>query len=52
MAKSLMKAMRKRRRLILIVIVVVFILLGILGFAMGPDKTWRPPEGQRQTETR
>jgi len=52
MARSLMKMMRKHRRFILIVIVVIFILLVILGFAMGPDKTWSPPERQRQSDTR
>jgi hypothetical protein len=47
-----MKILRKRRALILIVIVIMFILLVILGFALGPDKTWKPPEGPTQTETR
>ncbi len=52
MAKTLLKAMRKHRRAILIVAILVFILLVILGFAMGPDKTWQPPDTGRQTQGR
>ncbi len=52
MATTLLKAMRKHRRAILIVAVLAFILLVILGFALGPDKTWQPPGGERQTQER
>ena len=51
MARSFMKMMRKHRRLILIVCVTILILLVILGFAMGPDKTWRSPVDDRTTQT-
>ena len=37
---------------ILIVVIIVFILLVILGFALGPDKTWEPAVNDQQTESR
>jgi len=52
MAKTLLKAMRKHRRLILIIVVLVFIALLLLGFMIGPDKTWRPPEAETPVQTR
>lgn len=52
MAKTLLKAMRKHRRVILIIIVLVFIVLMFLGFMIGPDKTWRPPEAGTPVQTR
>ena len=52
MAKTLLKAMRKHQRLILTIVILVFILLIILGFAMGPDKTWRPPAVDHQAQER
>jgi len=52
MARTLLKAMRKHRRAILIVAILAFILLVILGFAMGPDKTWQPAGADRQTQER
>jgi len=52
MAKTLLKAMRKHRRVILIIAILAFILLVILGFAMGPDKTWRPSGTDGQTQDR
>jgi uncharacterized protein YpmB len=51
MAKSLLSKVRKHRFKILIVIIIVFILLVILGYALGPDKTWKPP-AQQQNEPR
>ncbi len=50
MATTLLKAMRKHRRAILIVAILAFILLVILGFTLGPDKTWQPPGADRQTQ--
>jgi len=51
MAKTLLKAMRKHRRLILIIVVLVFIALLLLGFMIGPDKTWQPPEVETPVQT-
>ncbi len=50
MAKTLLTTMRKHRRVILVIAILAFILLVILGFTMGPDKTWQPSgtDGQAQ----
>ena len=52
MATTLLKAMRKHRRAILIVAILVFIVLVILGFTLGPDKTWQPPRTDGQAQER
>jgi hypothetical protein len=52
MAKSFLGKIRKYKYLILIASIVAFILLVILGFALGPDKTWEPPANERRTESR
>jgi membrane-bound acyltransferase YfiQ involved in biofilm formation len=52
MAKSFLKKIRKYRKIILIAAIIAFILLVILGFILGPDKTWGPGASQNQTEGR
>ena len=52
MAKSFLSKIRKHRTKILIAAIVAFILLVILGFALGPDKTWRPPAQEQPVEAR
>jgi predicted PurR-regulated permease PerM len=52
MATTLLKVMRRHRRAILIVAILAFILLVIFGFTLGPDKIWRPPGADRQTQER
>jgi hypothetical protein len=51
MAKSFLSKIRKHRFKLLIAAVIAFILLVILGYALGPDKTWKPP-AQQQSEPR
>ena len=51
MAKSFLSKVRKHRFKILIAVVIAFILLVILGYALGPDKTWKSP-AQQQNEPR
>ncbi len=52
MAKSFLGKIRKYKFIILIAIIIAFILLVILGFALGPDKTWGPPVNEQETESR
>ena len=52
MAKSFLSKMRKYKYVILIASIIAFILLVILGFALGPDKTWEIPVDERQAESR
>ena len=52
MAKSFLGKMRKYKYIILIASIIAFILLVILGFTLGPDKTWGPPVSEQETESR
>jgi len=52
MAKSLLGKIRKYKYIILIASIAAFILLVILGFALGPDKSWRPPDTEQRSESR
>ncbi len=52
MAKSFLGKIRKYKYIILIACIAAFILLVILGFALGPDKSWGPPATDQQTESR
>ncbi len=52
MAKSFLKKLRKYRTIILIASIIAFILLVILGFVLGPAKTWEPGANQNQTQGR
>ena len=52
MAKSFLGKMRKYKYIILIASITAFILLVILGFVLGPDKTWEIPVDEQQTESR
>ena len=47
MAGSFLSKIRKYRTSILVASIIAFILLVILGFALGLDKTWGPPEQER-----
>ncbi len=52
MAKSFLGKMRKYKYIILIASIIAFILLVILGFALGLDKTWEISVDEQQTESR
>ncbi len=51
MVRSFLGKIRKYKYIILIASIAAFILLVILGFALGPDKTWGPPDTEQQTES-
>jgi len=51
MARSFMSKIRKYRTANLIASIIALILLVILGFALGPDKTWGPRDAD-QSESR
>jgi hypothetical protein len=42
MGKSIMDRLRKYTKTIIIIVLVIFVLLILLGFFLGPDKTWQP----------
>jgi len=46
-----MKWFRKRKKMVLVITVVAFLLLLLLGYVLGPDRTWGPgPTKQQQSE--
>ena len=51
MAKLFFYKVKEHAWIIVVALIIAFVLLVILGYALGPDKTFRPP-AQRQTEPR
>jgi ABC-type proline/glycine betaine transport system permease subunit len=51
MAKLFFHKIQEHAWIVIVAIIIAFLLLVILGYRLGPDRTWKPKE-QEQTDLR